>query len=114
MPKHKGYEWFPLLAFPYNAPFQQEIFWRQNYQNYDSNGEILGGGSIHMQGGIWLNSQHLFIPQDLPQACPLLFLSPGLRQQLWELACVRSHRKHLCVAGGGRAGQWEMTSASIT
>lgn len=101
-------------SLPLQCSVSTEIFWRRNYQNYDSNGEILGGGSIHMQGGIWLNSQHLFIPQDLPQACPLLFWaldcgSRALGTHMWG-----SHRKHLCVARGGRAGQWEMTSASIT
>lgn len=94
-------------SLPLQCSVSTEIFWSWNYQNYDSNGEILGGGSIHMQGGIWLNSQHLFIPQDLPQACPLLFRGPGLQQQSSGNSHWGSHRKRLFAAGGGRAGQWE-------
>ena len=108
MPKHRGYEWFPLLAFPYNALFQWRSFGR-NYRNYDSSGKILGGGSIHMQGGIWLNSEHLFIPQDLPQACPLLFWGPGLQQESSGNSHGKEPQETPVCGWGGRVGQWETT-----
>ena len=55
-----------------------------------------------MQGGIWLNSQHLFIPQDLPQACPLLFRGPGLQHQSSGNSHVREPQESLWLGVEGR------------